>query len=231
MFPDRVSRLIIDGVSNQDDWYNSFYDAETLTDTDKIFDAFIEECFLAGENCPLNSIKDVQFETAGKLQTYIDDFLQNLEEEPIPVYVNSSHYGAITRPNVVMKTIFPSLYRPAASWSSLANNLAALLKGNATQWFNAYPGSPWDGIGDAYIFVTMNDNLKTGQDAPFHGIKPIQNYSLSLPEYSKLLSLHGRLLGFDFFDRAAWVSPNFIEYSSSCDSVIRFLGHNTTSFH
>jgi hypothetical protein len=224
MFPDRVSKLIIDGVSNQDDWYNSFYDTEMLTDTDKIFDAFIEECFLAGENCPLNSIKDVQFETAGKLQTHIDDFLRNLEEEPIPVYVNSSHYGAITRRNVVMKTIFPSLYRPAASWSSLANNLAALLKGNATQWFNAYPGSPWAGMEDANLFVTMNDNLKTGPDAPLHGIKPIQNYSLSLPEYSKLLSLHGRLLGFDFFDRAAWVSPIFTEYLILLEQCLTALG-------
>jgi TAP-like protein len=174
----------------------------------KIFDGFIEECFLAKENCPLNTIKNKGFETALELRNYIDDFLQKLEEEPIPVYVNSSHYGAITRRNAVMSTIFPSLYKPAVSWPSLAKNLAELLKGNATLWFNTYPDSLWSKhIGDPTIFVMMNDNWKTGSSAPFHGIKQIQNYSFSVPEYSKLLSAHGRLLGFDFFDRAAWAFP------------------------
>lgn len=209
MFPERVSRLIIDGVSNQDDWYNEFYDSESETDTDNIFDGFIKECFLAKANCPLNLIKGVNFDTAGDLRAHVDDFLRNLEEEPIPVYLNNTHYGAITRRNVVMKAIFPALYRPGASWPSLAKNLAELLKGNATPWFNAYSDSPWGAVavGDTYTFVTMNDNWKTGSAAPLHGIKPIQNYSLSLPEYPRLLSLHGRPLEFDLFDRAAWVFP------------------------
>ena len=45
MFPDRVSRLIIDGVSNLDDWYNTFLDEESLVDTDNVYAGFVEECF------------------------------------------------------------------------------------------------------------------------------------------------------------------------------------------
>src|SRR5438046_136279 len=102
MFPDRVSRLVIDGVSNLDEWYNAFIFEESLTDTDNIYTGFVEECFKAKERCPLNSVKGTPFQSAADLQSHIDDFLLHLEEEPIPVYLNNSSYGAVTRQSIVL---------------------------------------------------------------------------------------------------------------------------------
>lgn len=137
MFPERVSRMVLDGVSNLDQWYNSFSLDESLTDTDEIFTGFVEECFKAREACPLNSIKGEDFKSAGQLRSHIDDFLRQLEEEPIPVYLNSSNYGAITRQSLVTNGIFFALYKPI-TWSYLAENLAELLTGNTTPAYNAY---------------------------------------------------------------------------------------------
>lgn len=206
MFPDRVSRLIIDGVSNLDEWYNSFFFEESLTDTDNVYAGFVEECFKAKDNCPLNSIKDQSFKTAADLKSYIDDYLKNLEEVPIPVYLNNSNYGAVTRRSVVTNGIFPALYKPAPTWPILAKNLAALLNGNATPVYNSYSDKWVTSIiaDETNTFVISNDNWKTGPGAPVHGLKPTQNYSLSMPEDSMLVS---KYQGSDIFDRASWSIP------------------------
>jgi hypothetical protein len=152
MFPDCVSRLIIDGVSNLYEWYNVFFFEESLIDTDSIFAGFVEECFKAKEACPLNSIKEEPFKSSRELK--------NLEEEPIPVYLNNSNYGAITRQNFVTNGAFPALYQPSPSWPFLAKNLAALLNSNTTPAYNAYHDS-WVAsvLGDeTNTSVIMNNN-------------------------------------------------------------------------
>ncbi|EHK97299.1 putative hydrolase [Glarea lozoyensis 74030] len=205
MFPERVARLVIDGVSNLDEWYNSFVFEEWLEDTDKVFYGFIEECYKAGKRCPLNSVKKNGFKAASELQTFIDNFLDNLEKAPIPVYLNNTHYGAITRQGLVANGIFPSLYMPLA-WPFLASNLAELLKGNTEPAFLAYSSS-WLGhilTDETNNFVIANDNWNTGVKAPVHGLQPVQNFTRAIPQQSKLVS---KYRGFDIYRRASWSIP------------------------
>ena len=72
--------------------------------------------------------------------TYFYDFLEQLDEEPIPVYLNATDYGAVTRRDLVQNGIFPALYRPA-SWPRLAEALTDLLQGNSTTAYKAYSNS------------------------------------------------------------------------------------------
>lgn len=205
LFPDRVGKLIIDGVSNLDDWYHKFFERESLVDTDRIFTGFIEECFAAKKNCPLNTIKGKFFSTSSDLKTYIDEFLLNLEEEPIPVYFNNSNYGAITRQGVVGNGIFPTLYKPLG-WPGVAKILAHLLSGNTTSAFNQWTDNWVTSIltDETNTFVIANDNWKTGAAAPVHGVKPVQNFTISMPELSKLVSKYSAS---DIYDRASWSLP------------------------
>lgn len=205
MFPERVSRMVLDGVSNLDQWYNSFFFEESFTDTDKIYTGFLEECLKAREACPLQSIKGEHFKSAGQLQAYIDGFFRELEDEPIPVYLNSTDYGAITRRIIVINGILMALYKPR-SWPLLAQNLAELLNGNTTPAYNAYAES-WVLkylVDDSTIFIGLNDNRKTGHDAPVHGVKPVYNHTISRPEMSFLVS---RYRGSDIYDRSSWSIP------------------------
>jgi len=112
----------------------------------------------------------------------------------------------VTRRNLVTNGIFSALYKPDPAWPTLAKNLAALMNGNSTPVYNAY-SDLWVSslIGDeTNTFVTLNDAWKTGLEAPFHGLKSIQNFSLSIPETSELVS---KYQGSDIFDRASWTLP------------------------
>jgi len=106
MFPERVKRLIIDGVSDQNLYYNTFAIDEALINTDDTFSGFIKECFKAKDNCPLNSVKGRTIKTSGDLQNYVDEFLENLEENPIPVYLNNTNFGSVTRRRVVANGMY-----------------------------------------------------------------------------------------------------------------------------
>ncbi|KAI9159146.1 alpha/beta-hydrolase [Paramyrothecium foliicola] len=205
MFPDRVSRLAIDGVTNLDEWYNEFMFHEYLTDTDRILAGFFEECLKAREACPLSSIRGRTFESSLDLGTYFGEFLEQLEDEPIPVYLNSTNYGALTRRNIVTNGIFFALYRPA-NWPSLAHNLGELLNGNNTPAFTAYSTSWIASVltDESNTFVILNDNRNTGSHAPVHGVKAVQNFTISRPEMSYLVS---RYEGSDIYDRASWSIP------------------------
>jgi len=108
-----------------------------LSDTDREYAGFVEECFKAKENCPLNLIKGQSFDTASELKNYIDNFLEKLEEEPVPVYLNNSDYGAVTRRGIASNGIFPALYKPTPTWPRLAKILSELLNGNATSAYQA----------------------------------------------------------------------------------------------
>ena len=161
---------------------------------------FVAECLQVKENSPLNLIKSPPFKNAGELPNYIHDFLQELEREPIPVYLDNSNHGAVTRDGIVANGIFPAPYNPVTTWQSLADNLAELLKGNGTLAFETYFNSRISSIApdETNTVVTMNDNWKTGSAAPVHGIQAIQNYSSSLPFQLTLMSKYEVSMVFDW---------------------------------
>jgi hypothetical protein len=112
----------------------------------------------------LNSIPKLQFKSADELLNYLYSFFEEVEERPIPVYLNNSNYGAITRESLVTNVIFRALYKPAPSWYELAENFAQLLNGDATPAFIAY-SQPWllNPTGDeSGTFVLMNVIGKRG---------------------------------------------------------------------
>ncbi|KAM7206556.1 Alpha/Beta hydrolase fold [Naviculisporaceae sp. PSN 640] len=164
LFPERSARIIIDGVANQFDWYNSPYDSEAFTDTDKVFQGFLSECTKAGPSkCALASISSDPQVLAEKLTTSI----AALQDEPLSVYINSTVYGILDYWTVWDEAIFEALYRPTM-WYDLAKNLASLLQGNATDAFLAYgfeSPNAWNTTarGDALEFVMFNDGV-TGPD-------------------------------------------------------------------
>lgn len=206
--------MVLDGINDLDEWYNSFSFEEYLTDTDKIFTGFVEECFKAKEACPLRSIKGEQFRSASQLQSHIDGFLRKLEDEPIPVYLSSTNYGAITRRSLVRNGILFALYKPS-TWPSFAHNLFELLNGNTTPAYVEYSES-WVLkylVDDSATFIGLNDNWKSGKEAPVHGIKPVYNHINSRTEMSYLVS---RYRGSDIYDRASWSIPTTHGFHPRC---------------
>lgn len=155
LFPERSERVIIDGVGNNFDWYETLIDSEELADTENVLAGFFDECIKAGEDdCPLASLA----ESKEELQAKVLDFADQLTE-PLSVYVNNTVWGLLTRENIILTALFPALYKPA-NWYTLADNLAKLLQGNATDAFLAYGlHGPWHGIidQDTTTMIEQND--------------------------------------------------------------------------
>ncbi|KAK0729627.1 Alpha/Beta hydrolase protein [Lasiosphaeris hirsuta] len=155
LFSDRSKRVIIDGVANQFDWYEETLDNEAIQDTDSVFEGFVDECVKAGpEKCALASLAKTKETLSSKLVSEIE----NLRDNPINVYINSTVHGIVDYWNVWHQVVFPSLYRPA-QWYGTAEKLASLLQGNATDIFlQIYrQEDPFDPEEDAERFVTLND--------------------------------------------------------------------------
>lgn len=162
LFPERSHRIIIDGVGNNFAWYNElpFHD-ESLQDSETVLYGFFDECVKAGDDCPLSSFA----ETAEALQRKILD-LANSFEEPLNVYVNNTRWGMLKPENIIFTAMFASLYKPAIWWS-VADKLARLLEGNATDAFLTWGGhGPFDDFlstDESNTVIHNNDGL-TGPD-------------------------------------------------------------------
>ena len=156
LFPERSKRVIIDGVANQNDWYTGLDDFESLEDTESVLDGFFDECMKAGKNCTLSSHADSKDELREKVLSLVS----GLAEQPLSVYVNNSVYGTLDHKKIMYDAIFPALYKPLA-WYDLAERLAGILDGNATGALLAYglEDTPWNLVGEANNFVTLNDGL------------------------------------------------------------------------
>ncbi|KAF2215283.1 hypothetical protein CERZMDRAFT_110008 [Cercospora zeae-maydis SCOH1-5] len=155
LFPNRSTRVIIDGVANNFVWYGDVFDGEQFTNTEDVVEGFFDECIKAGKNCSLSS----HAKTKEELHEKVFGYLADLKAQPLSVFLNSSDYGLLTYENILFDGIFPSLYKPA-SWYNLADNLAQLLSGNATAAWIAYGKNGGFGLeGEANQFVTSNDGL------------------------------------------------------------------------
>ncbi|KAK3385679.1 Alpha/Beta hydrolase protein [Podospora didyma] len=200
LFPERSKRVIIDGVANQYDWYDGLLDKEELTDTDRVFSGFVDECMKAGpDKCALASLANSKEELHSKLLTSID----KLRDDPIGVYVNNTLFGVLDYWAVWYEGVFPALYRPA-NWYTLANNLASLLRGNATDAFLAYnrPESDFNTTGkDTQFVITLNDGASGPKHWPKQGRTDLLD--IIVPFFDNSSSFAGTSYDF-YFAKQAW---------------------------
>ena len=80
MYPDRVGRLVLDGVANASDYTATSW-ASGLRDTDAIVANFTAECAAAGtEACPIARWAPGN---ATRLRQALDEYLESLKREPV----------------------------------------------------------------------------------------------------------------------------------------------------
>lgn len=159
LFPDRVGRMVIDGVVDQDGWFEKQVDDTLYVDSAKVLSGFFEECFKSGENCELSGFAKSSTELEAKTKRAIN----NLRSAPASVYVNSSLWGELTDHKLWYDGVYREIYTPE-TWPRLAHNLAQLLNGSATDAFIAYgQGDLFAPVGESYRVIALND-AKSGPD-------------------------------------------------------------------
>ncbi|KAH6873686.1 TAP-like protein-domain-containing protein [Coprinopsis sp. MPI-PUGE-AT-0042] len=166
MFPDKVKRLVIDGVMDAEDYYATGWKSNLL-DTDKTFDTFFTSCAEAGpDRCALYSPQP------DDIRRNLTRIFDKIKREPIPVKTETS-YGLIDLLSI-RTAIFVSLYTPRALFSPLADALAKLATGDALPMFKLHtltsaprfecscdsPNDEFKAVTEGTISILCNDGAK-----------------------------------------------------------------------
>ncbi|KAM0329278.1 hypothetical protein ACHAQA_004583 [Verticillium albo-atrum] len=113
MFPDRIDKMVIDGVVNPHDWYNSPYDVKMTKDTDKILSRIFKICFDDGKvRCPLGR----RSKTPQALEELIWARLEDLRTKPIiqmrngyAYKVHYKYFAQLMRSSIVNQARWPKM--------------------------------------------------------------------------------------------------------------------------
>ncbi|KAG7091870.1 hypothetical protein E1B28_008271 [Marasmius oreades] len=129
MFPNKVHRLVIDGVVDvSDDYYTTKW-TTNLRDTDHVLQWFFKDCLKAGpENCTFHE------PSIEAMNTKLNDLYSSIIHSPVSVKTNTS-YGIVDYARLRL-TIFVAFYKPFAVWPMLATGLQDLIQGNGTVLYN-----------------------------------------------------------------------------------------------
>ncbi len=147
MFPDRVGRMVMDGMEYAPDGRQPWaWGTTSLDNVTALFeDGFVGECVAAGpERCALAPTDSVsQGSQSGNATAIVIERIKNLfsqmKEAPIPGYLAKSGPGIITYGHM-MQILYQSLYRPE-SWPKIAQTFADLMNGNTTLAMTAIDAS------------------------------------------------------------------------------------------
>ncbi|KAI1653441.1 alpha/beta-hydrolase [Daldinia decipiens] len=82
MFPDRIGRMVLDGVQNPHEYYHAQADFEEFRDADAEFSAMFTGCVAARENCALAKGNN---KTAAELEQAVWDLLDAVKYNPVPL--------------------------------------------------------------------------------------------------------------------------------------------------
>ncbi|KAJ7269773.1 TAP-like protein-domain-containing protein [Mycena rebaudengoi] len=161
MFPDKVERLVIDGVVDAENYFDALW-SNNLMDADKAMQTFFDECAAAGEEaCAFYA--PTPDAISQKLNTLID----TIHARPVPVRTDLG-YGLVDY-ELLRMIILACLYAPHALFAPLAVGLAALEIGDGSSLFNlfAIPAfqcscEPFPGVEpaaslDAQLAIICND--------------------------------------------------------------------------
>ncbi|KAJ7310915.1 Alpha/Beta hydrolase protein [Mycena albidolilacea] len=136
MFPDKVGRVVVDGVMPMDTWYSANLTREAA-DTDKALQTFFDGCAAAGpEACAFSAPSSIE------VATKLDALFAAIEVQPVPVTTPVS-YGVVDY-TFLRNSVFHALYSPYDSFVALAQGLADLAMGNATTLYTAEEVPPFE---------------------------------------------------------------------------------------
>ncbi|CCL98563.1 uncharacterized protein FIBRA_00563 [Fibroporia radiculosa] len=125
MYPDKVGRLIIDGVYDGYNYRNTSWNSN-LADADAVWESFFTFCNRAGpEKCSL------YMPSVAEVKDRVLAIMDHVGEEPFPVPFAGSGPLIVTR-KALHNFAFQALYRPIRQFSSFADALLAVERSNQT---------------------------------------------------------------------------------------------------
>ncbi|KAK0202249.1 Alpha/Beta hydrolase protein [Desarmillaria ectypa] len=124
MFPDKVGRMVLDGVVDVEGYYNGDW-RNNFVDTDKVMQSIFDACVAAGPDACV-----FYAPTAQEISNNLDTLYDSLRTQPVQV-VTPSFYGVVDYA-VLRTTVKYTMYQPYTLSSLLAKGLASLAVGDGS---------------------------------------------------------------------------------------------------
>ncbi|KAL4967069.1 Alpha/Beta hydrolase protein [Aspergillus stella-maris] len=142
LFPERVGRMILDGVVDAEDYYSLGWKSN-LYDADRALDAFFESCFEAGDTTNTSSGCAFWAPSIQNIHSRLNTLLTNLKYNPIPIPPgpdSTCPLPMLATYSDLKQLVLQVIYTPVTGFPELAEVLAGLEKGNITAYTAAVVG-------------------------------------------------------------------------------------------
>ncbi|RMD40430.1 hypothetical protein DV735_g4689, partial [Chaetothyriales sp. CBS 134920] len=157
MFPNRIGRIILDGVVDSDD-YSAAGWLTNLQDNHRVWEFFFQWCFEAGPACALY---DPTFQNASDIEAEFKVFASFLQDNPLSVVHDGRVY--ILTYFGLQKAMHSASYGPYQLWPRLAAGIQQVVKGDYAgfhaniSFFPFFPSTP--PLLENYNILDPFDNL------------------------------------------------------------------------
>ncbi|KAJ7440151.1 TAP-like protein-domain-containing protein [Mycena latifolia] len=168
MFPDKVGRIVIDGVLDADNYFDTLW-SHSLFDTDHALQSFFDGCAAAGPaGCAFYA------PTPEEVSKNLTALYESIRARPIPVHT-ASGYRLVDFASLRLG-VFSALYSPQPMFSLGADVLAALARGDWSSPTLDLLLEPvfecscdptehqFDAVGDAMLAIICNDGRVVPSD-------------------------------------------------------------------
>ncbi|KAM4055849.1 TAP-like protein [Hirsutella rhossiliensis] len=157
MFPDKVDKVILDGVQNPHEYYNAFADYEEWAQSDQVFSGIFQACAANPDQCSLAR----PGKSAADLESSVWDLFETLKRRPIPV-------GTLTLDNNVLRRLVSGALYTTTAWKNLTDVFDMLVSGNISEQrvLDSMGGAPSISDND----LDSNINQSAASIMPFFGI-------------------------------------------------------------
>ncbi|KAJ5519100.1 Peptidase S33 tripeptidyl aminopeptidase-like C-terminal [Penicillium expansum] len=176
MFPDRVGRMILDGVMNAEQYYNNYW-TDNVDQMDEAMETFSTFCHSAGpEKCSFWG------PTPANITARMNSIIRQFQNHPVPLsgIIDSNLPTMVTYSD--LKTLFlNTLYTPLAGFPSMADILHQAERGNFSALAGMYDQST--PITDARLAITCTDSYRRNKLTTIEEFKIWVEYMIFKSKY------------------------------------------------
>ncbi|TQV98095.1 Peptidase S33, tripeptidyl-peptidase [Cordyceps javanica] len=139
LFPERVGRMVLDGVADSNDYANGPGWLSNTQDSDRMMEMFFEGCFDAGSLiCPLRQPGDKK---PSDISERTWSWIKARDTEPIEFTTADGSSDILLRSNDIRSFLFRSLYFADVAFFTISNILAEAIGGNSALLASRVVGS------------------------------------------------------------------------------------------
>jgi pimeloyl-ACP methyl ester carboxylesterase len=177
MFPDRVGRMVLDGVMDADKYYSNDWE-DTVESMDETLEMFSSLCHSAGPDaCAFYG------PSPENITVRIDNIVQQLQSQPVPI--SGAETGGL--PMLVtyadLKSLFiNALYQPLVTFPALAEALSGIENDNISSLVGVYDSQ---GVfDDVRLRIQCADSYRNNELSTLDEFKSYVEYTTSKSKYA-----------------------------------------------